>query len=186
VIRWDDAKLEAKYLEYNSVLGIINAKTTVILTRQNPLSTLKCDEINVETKRDYLLAFNNINLQYTDGIAYSGNRLEWDRGKDLLVLSEKPQLIYKEWRITGDKMEGQPEHGVLTIIGSAKLVGNDTVARAGKIIFDRNAEKAIMQEEPVITRGNNEFSATEVVYDLKTKKLSATGEIKSKILKENR
>ena len=181
--RWDNSTLEAKSLEYDREKEIATGKQMVRLTQINPNRTLSCSEIVVDMKRDYLTAVNNVNLKYDETTSFSCNRLEWDRKNDHVQLTGKPEITYNEWRITGEQVEGQVSKGQLVIAGAAQIQGNDATAKAGKMIFNREADKVIMQESPIVIRGNSQLTATEIVYDLKTKKVTANGGVQSKIIK---
>ncbi len=181
--RWDNSILEAKTLEYDREKEIATGKQMVRLTQINPNRILNCSEIIVDMKRDFLVALNNVNLKYDDTTSFSCNRLEWDRQNEYVQLTGKPEISYKEWRITGEQVQGQIGKGQLVIAGAAQIQGNDATAKAGKMLFNRETEKVILQDSPIVIRGNSQLTATEIVYDLKTKKVTANGGVQSKIIK---
>lgn len=86
--------------------------------------------------------------------------------------------------MTGEKIEGNMNSGVFTISGTVQVINKENSMRAGRAIFDRSIEKVTLQENPVVINGNNELSATEIVYDLKTKKVSASGVVKSRVIEQ--
>ncbi|TCL63742.1 OstA-like protein [Hydrogenispora ethanolica] len=185
-VRWNNSVLEAKYLEYDRNQEVVTGKQSVQLIQTNPNRTMHCEVIVVEMKKDRLVAMNHVALKYDENTSFTGERLEWDRANDVVVMTGKPELDYKEWQLTGERMEGQVVRGTLTITGSAQIQGNETIARAGKILFNRDENKVVLQQNPVVVRGNSELTATEIIYDLTTKKITANGGVQSRINKESR
>jgi lipopolysaccharide export system protein LptA len=184
VVNWDDLSIEAKHLEYDRNQGIVTGKEMVKLTQQSPLRILECAQLTVELNRNFLTATGNVNLRYDQQTTCAANRLEWDRAGQIVRLAEKPEISYQEWRVSGEQMEAQLDRGIFSVFGRAQIIGNDTVAKAGRIVFERDAEKAVMRENPIVVRGTNELSATEIIYDFRTKKLSANGEVRTRIIKD--
>ena len=84
--------------------------------------------------------------------------------------------------MTGEKVEGNLNNGLFTIHGPVQAVNKEDCMRAGRLILDRASDKLILLENPVVINGKNELSATEIVYDLKTKKISVTGLVKSRLI----
>ncbi len=184
VVNWEDLSIEAKHLEYDRNQGIVTGKEKVKLTQRNPLRILECAQLTIELNRNFLTATGNVNLRYDQQTTGTANHLEWDRVGQNVRLTEKPEIAYQEWHISGEQMEAQLERGIFSASGRAQIIGNDTVAKAGRIVFERDAEKAVMRENPIVVRGTNELSATEIIYDFRTKKLSANGEVRTRIIKD--
>ena len=184
-VHWENSVLEAKYLEYNRNQEIAIGKQAVQLVQTNPARTMHCDEITVELKKNHMVAVGNIGLKYDENTSFTGERLEWDRANDFVLMTGKPVLHYKEWQLSGDRMEGQVTRGTLTVTGSAQIQGNDATARAGKMLFNRDQNKVVLQQNPIVVRGNSELTAAEIVYDLTTKKISANGGVQSRITNES-
>lgn len=145
---------------------------------------LKSYELSVELNRDYFIAQKDVLLKYDEATLLSGDSLEWDRNNNFFRLSGKSMVTYKDWIVKGNKIESYFNKELLTIDGSAEASNKANMIRGGKIIFDRSVNKIFIQEEPVIIRGNNEMSASEIIYDLKTNQVSANGTVKTRIINE--
>lgn len=183
--RWENSKLFANYLEYYRDQELIKAKDKVKLVEIAPgKRVLNCGELNLEVKRDFLVARNQVLLQMDADSSATGGVLEWDRVGDKMKFSEKPVIHSKEWRINSELIEGQPNKGIYTLSGPINATDGEAVAKAGKAIYNQNTGQIFFQDNPVFTRGKNEMKATEIIYELNTKKVSAKGLVTSKIIKE--
>jgi lipopolysaccharide export system protein LptA len=183
---WDNNILEAGYLEYYRDREFIKADNQVQLTQKKPVTrVLKSSQITVDMKQDFFTAKKEVNL-VDENTSVSGNLLEWDRKNDQFKMTGNPEIVYKDWKITGERIEGQLNKGFITIFGPVHAANNETNIQAGKMIFQREIEQFTLQENPVVIRGKNEMTASEMYYDLKTKKVTANGEVKSRIIDENR
>jgi len=183
--RWEKSVLNADYLEYYRETELIDAKDRVKLTRTDVTPrVLACNELQLYLRRDFLKAGGGVTLELEPTTSLSGESLEWDHANDKFSLTGKPVINYKEWQVFGEAVEGHPDAGAFTILGPAKATDGEAVIKAGCIIFNRKAEELILRENPIFLKGENELTATEIIYDLKTKKLSAKGLVKSKIIKQ--
>ncbi|MGE5581438.1 MAG: hypothetical protein ACM3X9_02765 [Bacillota bacterium] len=183
-VRWQSLILNSKYLEYNRNNETLFAKSQAQITQKLPFRTLKANEISVKLKQESLAANGGVSLKYDDTTTVTCNMLKWDQKNDLMELSGQPIVIYKEWTIKGVRMEGHPQKGLFIVYGPAEAANKTSLARGGKMTFDRDADKLVIQENPDLVRGKNEMSANEIVYDLKTNQVLASGTVKTRIVEE--
>jgi lipopolysaccharide export system protein LptA len=183
--RWDDNELEAGYLEYNRAQSIIKGRNGVKLTRIKPaLRILKCNEIRLDLAKEYYTASRDVSFDYDKDTRLSGEQLEWDSPGERILISGKPEIFYKNWKISGTMIEGLTKRGLFTITGPVSAANPELTVKAGKLTFDREAERYILEDNPVLTKGQNEMTATKLVYNLKTKNVTAEGAVRSKLIKE--
>ena len=183
-VQWGVNNLETGYLEYYRDQALIKGKDRVKLTQSAPeIRVLKSTNILVEINRDYFLATEDVNLRYDAQTAINCSNLEWDQKKDLLNITGKPELFYQDWKLTGERIEGHSKRGIFTFFGPIMAINSkQETIRAGKLVFDREKEKLFLTDHPVFLSGKNEMTANEMVYDLKLKKLTANGPVKSRVI----
>jgi lipopolysaccharide export system protein LptA len=181
--QWKDYMLQTDYLEYDRTAEIVRGKGNVRLIENQPEKrSVRCNEITVDLQKEWIAASQEIIVQLDDKTTASGGYLEWDRLNDWFKLTQEPQLCYQDWKLTGKVMEGKPGQGVMTMTGLVYGESKDIIVKGGKLIIDRKAEKLYLQDNPVIIQGKNELHASEIIYDLKTKKVFAKGMIKSRMI----
>lgn len=182
-VLWSNSTMEAGYLEYYRDQDILKGKDGIKMTQKKPVTrVLKCVEITVDLKKDFFAANKEVFLNYDENTSFSGNSLEWDRKNDQIKFLGKPEIVYKDWKILGERIEGQVTKGVITIFGPVHAFNGDNNVRCGKMIFEREQDLFTLQDNPVVVRGKNEMTATEIYYDLKTKKVTANGEVKTRTI----
>jgi lipopolysaccharide export system protein LptA len=185
VARWDENELEAGYLEYNRAQEIIKSRNDVKLTQFKPvLRILKSQELILNLTKEYYTASREVLFDYDKETRLAGEQLEWDSPNNRILLSGKPEITYKDWKITGTTVEALTKKGLFTITGPVSAVNPEITIKAGKLTFDRESEVYILEDFPVLTKGKNELTATKLVYNLKTKNVAAEGAVKSKLIKE--
>jgi lipopolysaccharide export system protein LptA len=186
VARWENYVLETAYLEYNRNQAIIKGRKQVKLTMTKPTrQVLKSEAINLDLNRKLYSASQNVVFEHDPDTSFTAEKLDWDQAHGKIVLSGQPVLTYQDWKISGETMEGRMTEGLFTVNGSVKAVNQDITIRAGKLTFNRQTGLYTLEDHPVLVKGSNELTATAIIYDLKTKKVSAKGEVQSKIIKEN-
>lgn len=180
--QWKDYTLHADYLEYNRAAESVHGKGKISLSQSLPdKRTLKCNEIDVDLQKELIIASREIVAQLDNQTTVTGGLLEWSKQNDWFKLTQNPQIFYKDWKLTGNVIEGKPVQGIITITGQIYGTSKDMVIKGGKLKVDRKAEQIYLQDNPIVIQGKNELSASEIIYDLKTKKVSAKGIIKSKM-----
>jgi len=185
--RWGDYQLLADYLEYHHTQRMIVARGRVVIYQNNTPEKRKVQsaEITFDLNKNLIIAKEQVMIQVDTSIRAQGGYLEWDRANDQFKLMNDPQIEYDDWKITGKIVEGQLKSGIMTLIGPVYGANQDTVIKAGRLIAERQKEVFYLQDNPVVIRGKNELSANEIIYDLKTKKVSAKGILKTKITENN-
>jgi lipopolysaccharide export system protein LptA len=185
-VRWGDRLLQADYLEYHRSREIFKGKGRVRLSQSAPtLRVINCGSIQAELTSDYFTAGDGVELRYDSNTALKSASLEWSRTKDTVKFVGNPLIIYQAWQISGSRIEGRLNAGIFTFFGPVEGTNGADRFRAGRIIFNRAEEKLILQERPAFIRGKNEMIANEIVYDLKTRKISANGPVQSRIIEES-
>jgi lipopolysaccharide assembly outer membrane protein LptD (OstA) len=185
VVRWEDYVLETAFLEYNRNQAIIKGKKRVKLTLTKPVSrVLKCDEINLDLKHEAYSASQNVRLDYDRDTIITGEKLNWDQARGKMLLSGQPVIYYQDWKISGKTVEGRLVEGLFTINGGVCALNQDVTIRAGKLTFNRQTGLYTLEDHPVLLKGANEVTATAIIYNIKTKTVSAQGEVKSRLIKE--
>lgn len=168
--RWQNLLMKAGCLEYHRSKNIITGQEVELIESKPVVRIFYCGEILAELDRDFLTGKKDVKIKYDERANLFGNFMEWDRKNDFIKISGQIQITFDEWRITGDRVEGRLNKGLVTVFGPVKGTGNTASFQAGKIIFDRGQEKFFLEDNPVLRQGKNEFSAVEIVYDLKAKK----------------
>jgi lipopolysaccharide export system protein LptA len=185
VVRWENYVLETAYLEYDRNQAIIKGRKRVKLTMTKPTrQVLKSGAINLDLNRKLYSANQNVVFEHDPETSFTAEKLDWDQAHGKIVLSGQPVITYQDWKISGETVEGRMNEGLFTVNGSVKAVNQDITIRAGKLTFNRLAELYTLEDHPVLMKGSNELIATAIIYDLKTQKVSAKGEVQSKIIKE--
>lgn len=182
VARWSNFTLEAKLLDYDHNQSILDGQGTVKLTQKAPFRVLRSETIFADMEREYFAATGSVKIKYDQTTDISGERLDWESRTERFDLSGDVLIKYAGWKLTGQKAEGNMDSGLFIISGSVQAVNLENSMRAGRAIFDRSADKLTLLENPVVINGKNELSATEIVYDMKTKKISASGVVKSRVI----
>lgn len=180
---WNNLRLQTDYLEYHHLKELVKAKGQVELVQEVPVQQrLTCLELEVDLAQERMIASGEIMAQLDEGTTVFGGYLQWERGRDWVQVLREPRVEYQEWTISGDVVEGHPERGLWTISGRVVGVSEDTIVKAGKLIADRQGEVFYLQENPVVIRGQNEVTAPEIIYNLKTKKVLAKGLMRSRLI----
>lgn len=182
IVRWSNYELEAEFLEYHRVKSALNGKGMIKITQKAPLRVLHSEQIFADLNREYFTANGSVRLRYDETTNFRAERLDWESRTEQINLTGDVAVNYSGWKMTGDKVEGDMISGLFIITGSVRIVNLENSMRAGRVIFDRSIEKMTLRENPVVINGKNELSATEIVYDLKTKKVSASGVVKSRVI----
>lgn len=182
VVNWDNYQLQAQALEYHHQKATLQGNGMVRLIQKKPYRELKSEQVFADLNRDYFRASGSVKIRYDDNTNMSGEHLDWESRTERFNLTEDVAVIYGEWKMTGEKIEGNMNSGIFIIFGPVQAINKENSMRAGRAIFDRSMEKVTLLENPVVINGNNELSATEIVYDLKTKKVSASGVVKSRTI----
>jgi len=181
--RWDNYRLSADYVEYYHTERLIIARGHVVIEENaSEKRRIQAEEMRFDITKNLLVAKEEVMIRVGDAICGQGGYLEWDRVNDRLKLTDNLQIEYGDWKITGKAVEGQLEAGLMTITGPVHGVNQDTVIKAGRLTAERRKEVFYLQDNPVVIRGKNELSAAEITYDLKTKKVSAKGILKTKVI----
>ena len=170
---WRDFNVEVNYLEYNRNNETVLGQGKARMIQNSPVyRVITCDKFFYDRKREYIKAEKEVKLIYDDDTSLNGDLLEWDRGNDLVKVMGTPQINYKDWQIDGERIEGQVNKGIFIFFGPVKGVGADGSFNAGQIVFDRFQDKVFLKDNPVVFQGKNQFTAPEIVYDLKTRKVT--------------
>ncbi len=170
---WKSYSIEAGYLEYNHPAETVRARDKVRMIQKLPVDrVITGNEFSFELKREYVIAEKAVTIIYDEDTILTGDFLEWDRRNDLVKVTGNPQIRYKDWQIDGERIEGQVNKGVFVFFGPVKGTSNDGSLKAGQIVFDRFLDKIFLKDNPVIVQGENQFTAPEIIYDLKTRKAS--------------
>lgn len=168
---WRNYTIEAGYMEYDRGLETVRAQGKVRMIQRLPVyRVITCQEIFFEVKKDYLKAERDVKVTYDEDTTLYGDFLEWDRGNDRVKVTGMPQINHKDIHINGERIEGQVNKGIFVFFGPVKGTSNDGSLKAGQIVFDRSQEKIFLKNNPVVVQGKNQFTAPEIVYDLKTGK----------------
>ncbi len=182
VANWGNFVLEAKLLEYRRGESKLDGKGMVKLTQKEPFRMLWSEQIFADLNQDYFIANGAVKVRYDEITDFNGERLDWESQTERFKLTGAVTVNYSEWKMTGEKVEGNLNTGLFVIYGSVQAINMENSIRAGRIIFDRPSDKMTLLENPVVINGKNELSATEIVYDFKTKKVSASGVVKSRVI----
>jgi lipopolysaccharide assembly outer membrane protein LptD (OstA) len=183
--RWNEMVLQTSYLEYYREQEIIKGKNGVNLVQNQPEKrTLKSLEATIDLRREFFTATKEVFLTLRDDTTIHSGLMEWDQKKDEVRFNLKPLIHYQQWRITGDSIIGNPNKGLFTVYGPVVATNDEIKIKAGKVIFNRELEHLILKEEPILIKGDNQLTATEIIYNLKTEKVTAQGVVKTKIIKE--
>lgn len=182
VVNWGNFKLETKFLEYQQGKSLLKANGSVKLTQKEPLRVLRCEQISADLTREHFQAEGSVKVKYDETTDISGELLEWESQTERFSLTREVVLNYAGWKMTGEKIEGDIKSDLFVVFGPVHAINEKNSMRAGRLIVDRVIEKITLQENPVVINGKNELSATEIVYDLKTKKVSASGVVKSRVI----
>ncbi len=183
-VRWDNLILEANYLEYNKGQETLKGKDKVNLLQTAPMRrVLTATEISANLIQKYFTANQEVTLNDEKSLI-TGNRLEWDQKKDSIKISGQVTVKYKDWILKGDSMEGQLEKGYYTVSGQVEASNKNNLLRGGKLVFNRQVNKVFAQENPVLIRGKNEMSASEIIYNLDSNQIIANGTVKTRIIDE--
>jgi lipopolysaccharide assembly outer membrane protein LptD (OstA) len=186
MVKWENYVLETAFLEYNRNRGIIIGKNRIKLTLTKPAPrVLTSGEIYLDLKREAYSASHNVKLEYDRDTTITAEKLDLDQAHGGMLLMGKPVIYYQDWTINGETGEGRMAAGLFTISGAVRAVNRDISIRAGKLTFNRQAGLYTLEDRPVLVKGRNELTATAIIYDIKTKKVSAKGEVQSRIIKEN-
>jgi lipopolysaccharide assembly outer membrane protein LptD (OstA) len=103
-----------------------------------------------------------------------------------MKISGQAIIVYKDWIIKGDRIEGQLDKELFTIYGSVDASNKLNTIRGGKLVFDRKLEKGIVSDNAQLIQGKNEMTASEFVYFLNTNQVIASGTVKTSIIDENK
>jgi lipopolysaccharide export system protein LptA len=186
-VSWDDLLLETKYLEYDQKQEILKGKEQVELTQKAKIPrVLKASELVVNRNQDYIVASKGVVLKYDEITSATGNSLEWDRGINLIKLTDQAMIIYKDWTIKGSRIEGQLDKGIFTVYGPVEAFNKLNTIRGGKLIFYRGMEKVEVEDNPLLIRGKNEIAASKIVYLINTNQVLASGMVKTRIIDETK
>jgi len=182
VANWGNYKLEAESLEYQQQKAVLQGNGMITLTQKGPYRVLKCKHLFADLDREYFKVNGSVKIRYDETTNLSGEHLDWESQTERFNLTGDVIVDYSGWKITGEKIEGNMNSGLFTIFGPVQAINKENSMRAGRVIFDRSGERMTLLENPVVINGKNELSATEIVYDLKTKKVSASGVVKSRVI----
>jgi lipopolysaccharide export system protein LptA len=182
VARWNNFVLEAEFLEYQRDKSVLNGKGLVKMTQKSPWRVLQSVSFFADLNQEHFTANGSVKLRYDETTNFKAEQLDWESRTEQFSLIGDVSVNYLGWKMTGDKVEGNMSSGLFIITGSVRIVNLENSMRAGRVIFDRSIEKMTLRENPVVINGKNELSATEIVYDLKTKKVSASGVVKSRVI----
>mgnify|MGYP005849536557 CR=1 FL=1 len=175
---WKNYSIEAGYLEYNRGLETVRARDKVRMIQRLPFyRVITCQELFFELKREYFKAEKEVKVIYDEETTLQGDFLEWERRNDLVKVTGTPQINHKDIRINGERIEGQVNKGIFVFYGPVKGTSNDGSLKAGQIVFDRSLDKIFLKNNPVIVQGKNQFTAAEIVYDLKTRKATTKSDV---------
>lgn len=182
VVKWSKFELEAKSLEYRKNNSILLGNGMVKLTQKEPNRVLRSEQILADLGQDNFTANGSVKVRYDETTNLSGKHLDWESQTEQFVLSGDVVVNYSGWKMTGEKIEGNMKSGHFVVFGPVQAINKDSSMRAGRAIIERSIEKITLLENPVIINGKNELSATEIIYNLKTKKVSASGAVKSRVI----
>lgn len=175
---WKSYSIEAGYLEYNRRLETIRAQGKVRMIQRLPVyRVITCQEFFFELKQEYIKAEKEVKIIYDEDTTLLGDFLEWDRRNDMVKVTGTPQINHKDIRINGVRIEGQVNKGIFVFFGPVKGTSNEGSLKAGQIVFDRSQDKIFLKNNPVIVQGKNQFTAPEIVYDLKTRKATTKSDM---------
>jgi lipopolysaccharide export system protein LptA len=112
--------------------------------------------------------------------------LEWDQKSAFTKISGQAIIVYKDWTIKGDRIEGQLDKGLFTIYGPVEVTNKLNTIRGDKLLFDQGLGKVVVSANALLIRGNNEMAATEIVYFLNTNQVIANGTVKTRIIDDTK
>lgn len=175
---WKNYSIEAGYLEYDRSLETVRAEGKVRMIQKLPIyRVITCDKLFFELKQEYIKAEKEVKIIFDEDTTLNGEFLDWDRRNDMVKVTGVPQISYKDMRINGERIEGQVNKGVFVFFGPVKGTSNDGSLKAGQIVFDHSMDKIFLKNNPVIIQGKNQFTAPEIVYDLKTRKATTKSDL---------
>ncbi|HEY8464203.1 MAG TPA: LptA/OstA family protein [Bacillota bacterium] len=184
-VRWDNYILEAAYLEYYRNQSVLNGKDRVKLIQTKPETrVLTSGVIQLKLNSNFYTASQDVVLTYDQKTRISGGELEWDQARSKVRLTGEPLIVYGDWKISGTQIEGLIDQGLFMVTGKVRAANNEITIVAGKLTFDRRTEQYILENNPELVKGQSRLTASEIVYNLKTKKISAKGMVQSQIIKE--
>jgi lipopolysaccharide export system protein LptA len=176
---WKNFSVEANYLEYNRGEGTARAIGKAKIIQEIPIYRIvTCRRVFLDLKQEFITAEKEVTIFDGEDTSLTGDSLEWDRKNDFIKVAGSTHISYQDWQIDGERIEGQINKGLFTFFGPVKGAGTDTSFKAGQIIFDRSSEKIFLKNNPSVIQGKNQFTAFEIVYDLKTRKVSTKSETK--------
>jgi lipopolysaccharide export system protein LptA len=182
VADWGNFKLEAESLEYQNEKGTLQGKGKIKLTQKEPYRELRSEQFLADLNRDHFNANGSVKIKYDNITNLSGEQMDWESQTEEFNIIGNVVLNYSGWKMTGEKIEGNMNSGLFVIFGPVQAIDRENSMRAGRVIFDRSIERVTLLENPVVINGKNELSGAEIIYDLKTKKVSASGVVKSRVI----
>jgi lipopolysaccharide export system protein LptA len=177
---WKNFSIETNYLVYNRSEETARAIGKVKIIQEIPVyKVVTCRRFFLDLKRDFITAEKGVTVIYDEKTSLAGDSLEWDRKNDFVKIEGSARINHEDWQIDGERIEGQINKGLFTVFGPVKGAGTDISFKAGQVVFDRSLEKIFLKNNPIVIQGKNQFTAFEIVYDLKTRKVSTKSETKA-------
>jgi lipopolysaccharide export system protein LptA len=147
---------------------------------------LKAFELLVNLNQNYLVAKKEVFFKYDESTSVTCNLLEWAQGSALMKISGQAVIVYKDWIIKGDRIEGQLDKGLFTVYGPMEAANKLNILRGDKLVFDQRLGKVTVTDNALLIRGKNEMAASEIVYFLNTNQVFASGMVKTSIIDETK
>ena len=176
-VRWNDSALETNELQGKEQ----NKGTRKVIPR-----LLRAFELTANLNQNYIVASKEVSLLYDESTTATCNLLEWDRQTAFMRLSGQVMIVYKDWTIKGIRIEGQLDKELFTVFGPLEASNKLNTIRGGKLIFNRRMERLIVEDNPLLIRGNNEMAASKIVYSINTNQVEASGMVKTRIIDETK
>jgi len=138
--------------------------TAVVVPTNPPVAT----KVPVKAKkRTTPPLLNGSSTNTIGGMTITSERMEFDYKEFVIAFDEKVHVVDPQYVMTSDRMlvflEGTNQIKRIWSIGHVVITQDDRRATCGRAVYERATGQVVMTEEPVVTRGGDRFTGSELV-----------------------
>lgn len=130
--------IKAERFEVNLSSNYFEANEKIIIEQGKLI--IKADKATYKESKKKINLFNNIVTDYVDVKIYC-QEMVFDRELNTLDASKDVKVIYKDYKVYGQKLMYYPDKGIMKFIGETTVNQNKNVLKSNDIILDLKNNK---------------------------------------------
>lgn len=178
----EDMRITGEYLEYRRKEALFVAKGNIELTQEQPkFRRLTAAEVTYNTENGDIAMPLGGQIRFGPEKAdFKADKITGNINREVFSARGNCVLANQDGVLTAEEMDGNLVNGNLTAQKQVVFKGHSILAKGGLVVYYQKEGHIVFRENPWVSRGKEVFTAQEIIYDIKTKKIKAKGPVEYK------